>query len=321
MRIIFKFLAFVLGMSLIFYACAGNEVKEIDPSAPPPAGFVLIKGGTFVMGAPASEGERFDFEKYDEVQHSVTVSSFYMSKYQVTQKEYREVMGKNPSNFKGDNLPVDSVTWYDALEYCNKRSIKEGLTPVYTIKAGSIASDGAYISEEENITWNRKANGYRLPTEAEWEYACRAGTTTPFNTGNSITTKQANYDGSVYDDNGNVSYNNKRDKPTPVGSFAPNPWGLYDIHGNVDEWCWDWYGDYKTAAQKDPDGAVFSGTFKDGNGRVLRGGSWASSSGELRSAFRNYCASPPPSYKYDSWWYYKRCKGGGDYVGFRLVRR
>ncbi|GBU28681.1 hypothetical protein R84B8_02241 [Treponema sp. R8-4-B8] len=143
-----------------------------------PAGMVFIQGGTFTMGSPTNEPGRSSYE----VQHQVTVSSFYMGKYEVTQKEYKEIMGTNPSNFKGDNLPVEQVSWYDAIEYCNKRSQKEGLTPAYTRNG-------------YNVTWNKNANGYRLPTEAEWEYACRAGTTTPFSTGNNVTTSQANYDG------------------------------------------------------------------------------------------------------------------------------
>jgi formylglycine-generating enzyme required for sulfatase activity len=188
-----------------------------------------------------------------------------MGKYEVTQKEYQEIMGTNPSEFKGDNLPVETVSWFDAAEYCNKRSQKEGLTPAYTING-------------TNVTWNQNANGYRLPTEAEWEYACRAGTTTPFSTGNNITTDQANYDGNYpYNNNAEGEY---RDKPTPAGSFAPNAWGLYDMHGNVYEWCWDWYGNYSSGAQTNPAGAV------SGACRVMRGGSWYDVGQSLRSAYR-----------------------------------
>ncbi|MDR0315916.1 MAG: SUMF1/EgtB/PvdO family nonheme iron enzyme [Treponema sp.] len=244
-----------------------------------PHGFALINGGTFTMGSPADEPERDD----DETQRHVTVSSFLMRRHEVTQAEYQEVMGKNPSSFKGDNLPVDSVNWYDAIEYCNKRSQNEGLTPAYTI-------DGV------NVRWDRDANGYRLPTEAEWEYACRAGTTTPFSTGNNITANQANY-------NGNYPYNNNakgenRQRTTPVGTFAPNPWGLHDMHGNVFEWCWDWYGDYPGMAQTDPAGVSF------GTSRVVRGGSWNNSAGGARSALRNIIT---PSFRYA-------------FVGIRLVR-
>lgn len=135
---------------------------------------VFINGGSFEMGSPETEMQR----ETDETQHEVTVSDFYIGKYEVTQSEYEEVMGENPSNFSGDNLPVENVTWYDAIEYCNKLSEREELTPVYTI-------DG------ENVSWDRSANGYRLPTEAEWEYAARAETTTPFNTENSISDEEA----------------------------------------------------------------------------------------------------------------------------------
>jgi formylglycine-generating enzyme required for sulfatase activity len=244
-----------------------------------PNGFVRINGGTFTMGSPANEPERDD----DEVQHQVKVSSFYMGKYEVTQKEYQEIMGTNPSSFKGDNLPVEQVSWYEAVEYCNKRSQKEGLTPAYTING-------------TNVTWNRNANGYRLPTEAEWEYACRAGTTTPFSTGNNITTDQANYDENYpYNNNAKGTY---REKTTAVGSFSPNAWGLYDMHGNVWEWCWDWYGDYSSGSQTDPVGAV-TGTY-----RVLRGGGWGDDCQLLRSALR---LNDYPSNRFS-------------YLGFRLVR-
>jgi formylglycine-generating enzyme len=265
---------------------------QTPPNAP--AGMVLIKGGTFTMGSPANEPERED----DETQHKVTVSSFYMGKYEVTQKEYQEIMKDNPSYFKGDNLPVEKITWYHAIEYCNKRSEKEGLTPSYTINTKQ--KDPNNKNEEDSIkwtvTWNKNANGYRLPTEAEWEYACRAGTTTPFSTGSNITTSQANYDGNYpYNKNAKGEY---RGKTTPVGSFAPNAWGLYDMHGNIFEWCWDWYGDYPTGAQTDPVGAAADSY------RVLRGGYWGDYGQYLRSASRG---NINPYGRYD-------------FIGFRLVR-
>jgi formylglycine-generating enzyme required for sulfatase activity len=248
---------------------------------------VRINGGTFTMGSPANEPGRI----HNEIQHQVTVSGFYMGMYQVTQAEYQAVMGANPSRFKGDNLPVEQVSWFDAVNYCNKRSQQEGLTPAYTVI-------------EDNVTWDRDANGYRLPTEAEWEYACRAGTSTPFNTGNNITTEQANYDG-------NYPYNNNekgiyREKTTEVGSFKPNDWGLYDMHGNVWEWCWDWYVKISilsdmsslSEAQTDPEGA------SSGTKRVERGGGLDMNADSLRSAFRY---SDKPSYS---------CCD----LGFRIVR-
>jgi formylglycine-generating enzyme required for sulfatase activity len=241
----------------------GRETPAVRVEWPVSEDFVHIEGGMFIMGSPSSEVDHED----DEAQHQVTVSSFYMGKYELTQAEYKAVMGTNPSYFKGDKLPVEKVSWHDAIEYCNKRSEKEGLTPAYTVNA-------------KNVTWNKNAKGYRLPTEAEWEYACRSGTAMPFSTGNNITINQANY-------NGNYPYNKNmkgtyRAKTTEVGNFATNRWGLYDMHGNVWEWCWDWYGGYSLPMQSDPDGAV-SGAY-----RVRRGGSCFNYGQHLRSAYRNY---------------------------------
>jgi len=264
------------------------------PAQIPPDDMVLIKGGTFTMGSPANEPKRDDDEG---PQHQVTVSSFYMGKYEVTQKEYQEVMGTNPSDIKWANSPVENVSWYDAIEYCNKRSQLEGLTPAYTIDKNHIDTNNKNERDMKwTVIWDKKANGYRLPTEAEWEYACRAGTVKPFSTGKNITTKQANYDG-------NGPYNNKskgiyRGRTTPVGSFPPNPWGLYDMHGNVFEWCWDWLGNYSSGPQADPIGAV------SGSGRVGRGGGWDASARYARSANRG---SSTPSIR-------------SIYLGFRVAR-
>jgi formylglycine-generating enzyme required for sulfatase activity len=235
-----------------------------------PANMVRINGGTFTMGSPSSEPGR----NSGEVQHQVTVSSFYMGKYEVTQKEYQELMGTNPSDFKGDNLPVVWVSWYDAIEYCNALSRKEGLTPAY------MSGGGGWTM------WNRSANGYRLPTEAEWEYACRAGTTTAYNTGANINNNTGWYNA------------NSAGSTQEVGRKPANAWGLYDMHGNVVEWCWDWYGDYSSGAQTDPVGA------SSGSIRVLRGGNWDSSAQRIRSACRG---GIPPSF-------------GDSALGFRLVR-
>ena len=251
-------------------ATASQTQPSASPPRPVPDGFVWIPGGTFMMGSPEDEPGHEDKES---PQHKVTVSGFYMGKYQVTQKEYQTVMGHNPSQFKVDNLPVENVNWYDAIEYCNKRSLKEGLTPAYT-------------GNGDNITWNRNAKGYRLPTEAEWEYACRAGTTTAYNTGANISDNMG-----WYSDNSGV-------KPHPVGQKPANAWGLYDMHGNVWEWCWDWYKSYSTEAQNDPVGAV------TGSYRVERGGCWSNPGANLRSAYR---INGSPYSRYGS-------------SGFRLVR-
>ncbi len=245
--------------------------------------FVLIQGGIFDMGSPVSENRR---EK-DEIRHRVAIRSFHMGVHEVTQKEYRELMGNNPSQFKGDSLPVENVSWYDAVAYCNARSAAEGLPPAYVISGNG---------DERSVVWNRDADGYRLPTEAEWEYACRAGTTTPFSTGENVTVDQANYYGTYpYDGYPSGQY---RSRTVPVGSFAPNRWGLYDMHGNVWEWCWDWYGPYADGAAADPTGAA-SGTY-----RVNRGGGWNDFGRHLRSAYR--AAYPPANKTFN--------------LGFRLAR-
>lgn len=206
------------------------------PESPQAVTGRLKSGGTFQMGSPEEEAWRSE----DEVRHTVTVSDFYMSAYELTQAEYQEITGENPSSFSGDDLPVENISWLDAVAYCNARSEREGLTPAYTV-------DGA------DVTWDRAANGYRLPTEAEWEYACRAGTTTPFNTETSISAEESNYYGHYpyeiednYFSQGNLTTKpgEYRQTTVPVASFSPNPWGLYNMHGNVGEWVWDYYGVY-----------------------------------------------------------------------------
>jgi formylglycine-generating enzyme required for sulfatase activity len=259
---------------------------------------VQIQGGTFQMGSPGSEPDRSP----NETQHSVTLTGFKMSKHPVTQAQYEAVTGNNPSNFNTAvapetstaNRPVEMVTWYDAIEFCNKLSTQEGLTPVYTITGRTPATGYPITGATVTADWSK--NGYRLPTEAQWEYACRAGTGTPFNTGNNITTDQANYDG-------NDPYNGNPagvclQRTTEVGSYAANTWSLYDMHGNVREWCWDWWGNYASGTQTDPTGAV-SGSY-----RVGRGGSWDCGGLGSRSAYRDY---GDPRARYSAF-------------GFRLVR-
>ena len=210
---------------------------------------VAIPGGTFEMGSPETELER---ETDEGPQHEVTVPSFFMGKYPVTQAEYEAVMGNNPSNFKGADRSVDSVSWEDAMQFCQKLS---------------------QLTERE----------YRLPSEAEWEYACRAGTTTPFHFGETITTDLANYYGSsTYGQGPKGVY---RQETTPYRSFkVANAFGLFDMHGNVWEWCADsWHNSYEGAPT---DGSAWIDNDNRSQNRMLRGGSWLNSPGSCRSAIR-----------------------------------
>ena len=213
---------------------------------------VAIPGGTFMMGSPETEKER---NSNEGPQRSVTVPAFFMAKYPVTQAQWQAVMGNNPSNFKGANRPVEKVSWNDAVAFCQKLSQITG-------------------------------KNYRLPSEAEWEYACRAGTTTPFYFGETITTDLANYDG-------NYTYGNGpkgvfRQQTTDVGSFPPNAFGLYDMHGNVWEWCQDvWHENYNGAPT---DGSAWE-SGGDSSQRLLRGGVWYGDPRYCRSAHR-LCYGP-----------------------------
>jgi formylglycine-generating enzyme len=221
--------------------------------------FVWIPPGFFIMGSPKEEEGREWFDLMPELnagfpigthvenQHKVTLTKgFYMGVHVVTQELWTEIMGKNPSHFKGEkNLPVETVSWGDCQDFLEKLRKKDG-------------------------------RPYRLPTEAEWEYSCRAGTTTPFHFGKTISADQANYDGTQTYGQGKKGANRK--KTTPVDSFPANAFGLYDVHGNVVQWCQDWLGPYPQKDVVDPQGP------NDGKWRVARGGSWMSDPGGCRSA-------------------------------------
>ena len=267
---------------------------------------VLVRGGTFLMGSPASERMR----DADEAQHSVTVDDFYCDAFEVRQSDYEKLMGENPSYNKGANLPVENVSFYDALEYCNKKSVAEGLAAVYKI-------DGKNAKFPfSNVSVDLAADGYRLLTEAEWEYACRAGTTTIFSTGNWNNPKDANYEGSypylieenyVRRTNPNVQPGLNRGKTISVDSLAPNAFGLFNMHGNVSEWVFDYYGGYDDSISS-PDVAGAAGIGRSGGKnasgmggksvlnplgsavgiyRVNRGGGFNDFGKHLRSAYRS----------------------------------
>ena len=219
-----------------------------------------VKPGTFEMGSPSSEKDHQD----NETRHTVTLTQgFYLGKHEVTQTQWEKVMGSNPSDFKGGDRPVETVSWTEVTSFCAKLTASE--------RAGGRLPAGM---------------AYQLPTEAQWEYACRAGTKTAFSFGDGLTSDQANISGGP-------------GETVDVGKYPGNSWGFHDMHGNVFEWCADWYGAYPTGAGSDPVGLAV------GSSRVCRGGSWRDSADSARSAYRVRCE---PAF-------------GGDSLGFRLSLR
>ncbi|MBN1968572.1 MAG: SUMF1/EgtB/PvdO family nonheme iron enzyme [Candidatus Delongbacteria bacterium] len=244
-------------------------------------GMVLVQGGTFQMGDHFNEGPS------DELPvHDVTLSDFYIGKYEVTQEEWQSVMTGNtngisttPSNFTGSDKPVEQVSWYDVIVFCNRKSIQEGLTPVYSINNSTNPDDWGNVPTSSNSTWDAAVcewtgNGYRLPTEAEWEYAARGGIHHTDNfrySGCHETSDLTNYAWCSTNSSGQTN---------DVGTKLANQLGIYDMSGNVYEWCWDWWGTYSSSPQQDPHGP------NSGIDRILRGGNWDWHFFNCRVAFR-----------------------------------
>jgi formylglycine-generating enzyme required for sulfatase activity len=287
-------------------ATVTSETARITVFITSPTGIemVWIPSGSFQMGS----NDSLDWNA--QPAHQVTLTNgFWMGKYQVTQGQYQAVMGSNPSWFTTANgrppaigetdarRPVERVSWYDTIVFCNRLSMMEGLTPAYRIDGVTdpdiwITIHGAPpTSSIPSSRWNfveivPGSTGYRLPTEAQWEYACRAGTTTAYNTGNVIT------------DNTGWYLANSGSRTREVGLKPANSWGLHDKHGNVWEWVWDWFGYYTNTPKEDPTGPTA------GDGPVIRGGSWNFDEQGLRSAYR-----------YGDWPYIRNL-----ILGFRLSR-
>jgi formylglycine-generating enzyme required for sulfatase activity len=211
--------------------------------------------------------------------------AIYVSTYEVTQAEWQAVMGWNESYFPGTGKPVEEVTWYDAVSYCNQRSTCDGYIPAYTITGATM--DGNHITGA-TVTWNQAANGYRLLTEAEWEYACRATSTTAFCNG-PITNSAWDCGDDPGLDLVGWYCGNASNTTHDCGGKTANAWGLKDMHGNVWEWCWDWWGGYPSGSVSDPLGPP------SGSDRVVRGGGWSRYALGCRSAYRYYSG---PNYRY-----------------------
>ena len=271
-------------LALLLTACDRSPKPARVDNAPPatskaitsPTGLemVLIPAGEFTMGDNAGDDD-------EKPAHKVQLSSFYMDTHELTQKAYEGLLEKNPSKSKGPDKPVEQVDWLHAILYCNNRSLKEALKPCY---------------DPKTLACDFSADGYRLPTEAEWEYACRAGSQTKFFFGDDPAKLKTC--GWFKANAGQTTH--------PVAQKAANPWGLYDLHGNVAEWCHDIYSEsyYQKAEPKDPHGPTA------GPKCVLRGGSWRTSEDGCRSSARN---SETPRFA-------DACFGSDSY-GFRCVRK
>jgi len=283
----------VVGATTVSNSANSGVVTAVFP-ATPIIEMVYVPGGSFQMGNPDTSAGNND----ERPVHTVTLSGFYMGKYQVTQAQYQAVMGSNPSYFNSNpasgevqgKRPVDMVSWYDAIVFCNKLSIAEGLSPAYRISGSTNPSDWGTVPTSSNSTWNAVAivagsNGYRLPTEAQWEYAAKGGNGSP-----------GNYTYSGSNTVGDVAWytSNSNSMTHEVGKKQPNGLGIYDMSGNVWERCWDWYGSYTSGAQTDPIGP------SSGDYRVERGGAWAYDASRVHSTCRGGTDRPGDRHNNDS---------------------
>jgi len=270
MKKIIAILAVFAATASVFAGGAKDKV-EVDPEIEGMIQMVPVKGGSFKMGTANGEDDEFPA-------HYVTVDSFNMATTEVTQELYKKIVGKNPSYFTGEKLPVEKVSWLDAVIFCNKLSVAMGKRPCYS-QAGNTDSD-LWVSAD-NITCNYNANGYRLPTEAEWEFAAKGG----------VNNDSFTYSGSETIDDVAWYEGNSDGETHEVATKAPNSLGLYDMSGNVWEWCWDNYSatSYSDGASRNTMGP------STGKGKVLRGGSrsgtYGDGSGVCRVTNRNSAAA------------------------------
>lgn len=269
----YRISALLLAFSCSLLIAAGCSSDDGDGPVDLNLDMALIPAGTFTMGDQAGAGVANETPT-----RSVSVNAFFMSKHEISQRVYQEVMGANPSYNKGDNRPVENITWFKALEFCNALSARQGY-------------EMCYVDINGNVSVEMGANGYRLPTEAEWEYGCKAGTASSYYTGNSKADLES---AGWYSGNGGGTTHD-------VGKLRANNFGLFDMHGNVFEWCWDWFKSdyYQDGQNNNPLGPA------GGSDRVCRGGSYFVFEFGCRSSFRSMLKPSIPSRD----------------IGFRVVRK